>query len=163
MTAYSPGLVNVNATLAISFVHYRVHYRLLLDFDQEPGFLGAIDKPTGFVIIPLPKGFTASPLGYPGQIVDLEIAGSNPVSHPEGSLASSHREHPFSHRSQMDCRRFPMNHATTEIAISATREPFTIARSTPTVGITTSGTFRDHLENEKRQLSGKPLRRPARC
>ena len=56
-----------------------------------------------------------------------------------------------------------MNRATTEIAISAIGEPFAISRSSTTVGIMTSGTFRDDFGNEKRQLSGKPLRRPARC
>jgi len=55
-----------------------------------------------------------------------------------------------------------MNGATTEIAIPAIEGPFTISRSSSTVEIVTSGTLRDDFQKEKHQLSGEPLRRPAR-
>jgi hypothetical protein len=55
-----------------------------------------------------------------------------------------------------------MNRATTEIATPAIGGSFTISRSSSTVDIATSGTFRDDFQREKPQLSGKPLLRPSR-
>jgi hypothetical protein len=56
-----------------------------------------------------------------------------------------------------------MNPATTEIAAPVIQGSFTISRAPSTGNATTSMTFTDDFQKEKHRLSGRPLRRPARC